>query len=282
METKLSSASKEVIIGKGRPTVLIGERINPSGKKAMSEALKTGDLEIIRKEALNQVAAKADVLDVNVSTYGVNEVELLPRVVKLVMETVDIPLCIDSANAEAMLAALKVYKGKALINSITGEGRSLSKVLPMVKEFNTAVIALPQDEQGIPGTASRRLEIACKIVERAENMGIARENILIDCLALSIGAEPESLVVALETAASVHAELGINTAFAVSNISYGLPDRSLINHAAASAVISGGINCLIVDVAKLRPIILAADVVVSRDHLCRRYIEAFRERQKAV
>ena len=152
METRLRSATKEVIIGDGRPTVLIGERINPTGKKRMSEALRAGDLAVVREEALAQVQAGADVIDVNVATPGVDEVTLLPRVVKLVQETVDVPLCIDSPNPEALAAALKVYKGRPLVNSVTGEEHSLSRVLPLVKEYGAAVVGLVQDEDGAPKT----------------------------------------------------------------------------------------------------------------------------------
>ena len=150
MITRLSSATKEVLIGNGQPTVLIGEGINPTGKKEMSQALKAGNLEIIRKEALAQVQAGADVLDVNVSAFGVDEVTLLPQAVQAVMDTVDVPLCLDSANPKALEAALKVYKGKPLINSVTGEEHSLAKILPLVREYGTAVIGLTQDDDGIP------------------------------------------------------------------------------------------------------------------------------------
>jgi len=179
METIVSSATREVVIGDGQPTVLIGERINPAGKKKLAEALKAGKLEIVRSEALAQVEAGADILDINVSSFGVDEVALLPRAVQAVMDTVDVPLCLDSANPEALAAALKVYKGKPLINSVTGEERSLENVMPLVREYGAAVIGLVQDDEGIPRDVERRVAIAGKIVTRAEAAGIPREDIII-------------------------------------------------------------------------------------------------------
>lgn len=280
METTISSSSKEVIIGDGRPTVLIGERINPAGKKNMAEALKAGNFDIVRNEALAQAQAGADIIDINTTLFGADEASILPKAVQAAMEAVDIPLCIDSANPTALEAALKIYKGKPLINSVTGEEKSLARVLPLVKEYKAAVVGLTQDDEGIPSNAERRVAIAYKIVERAEKIGISRDNIVIDCLALAIGANPASGMIAIETARRIKAELGINTTVAISNISFGMPDRNLLNFAFASAMISAGATCLIVDAAKLRPIILGADLLMSRDKRARRYIDAFRERQK--
>jgi len=280
METKISSATREVIIGDEQPTILIGERINPTGKKRLSEALQTGDLEIVRREAMTQVQAGADIIDVNVTTFGVDEVTLLPQGIQAVMDTVDVPLCLDSANHKALEAALKVYKGKPLINSVNGEERSLKNVLPLVKEYGAAVIGLTQDDNGIPRDAEQRVAIARKIVERAETIGIPREDIIIDCLALAVGAEAGSGVVIIETAHRIKDELGVNLTLGASNISFGLPDRELLNNAFVAVVIAAGVTCLIVDVAKIRPAVLAADLVLNRDKRARRYIEAYRERQR--
>jgi 5-methyltetrahydrofolate--homocysteine methyltransferase len=211
--------------------VLIGERINPTGKKRLAEAMKAGDLEIVRKEALAQVQAGADVLDVNVGTFGVDEVALLPKAVRTVMDTVDVPLCLDSANPEALAAALKVYKGKPLINSVSGEEASLARVLPLVKEYGAAVVGLVQDDEGIPKDAERRLAIARKIVERAEKAGIARQDVVIDILAFAIGAEPSSGLAVIEAIRRIKAELGVNITMGASNVSFGLPDRNLLNSA---------------------------------------------------
>jgi 5-methyltetrahydrofolate--homocysteine methyltransferase len=279
METHVSSANKEVVINAELPTVLIGERINPTGKKRMSEALQKGDLEIVRKEALAQVQAGADILDINVAAAGVDEVTLLPRAVQLVMKAVDVPLCLDSANPEAMEAALKVYKGKPLINSVTGEDGSMARVLPLVKEHGAAVIGLVQDEMGIPNESSRRLEIAYRIIQSAEAMGIPPTDVVIDCLSLSVGADNRAALVTFETIRRIKAELGVNLTVAASNTSFGLPDRDIINSAFVVTAIAMGVTCLILDVAKLRPVVSAADLILGRDDYARRYISAYRERQ---
>jgi 5-methyltetrahydrofolate--homocysteine methyltransferase len=280
METKVASSSREVIIGDNQPTVLIGERINPTGKKKLAEALKAGDLEIVRKEALAQVQAGADILDVNVGTFGVDEVALLPKAVRVVMDTVDVPLCLDSSNPDALEAALKVYKGKPLVNSVTGEEQCLKRVLPVIKKYGAAVIGLVQDDEGIPKDAERRVRIARKIVERVEAAGISREDLVIDCLAFAVGAEPNSGVAIIEAIRRIKAELGVNMTMGASNVSFGLPDRELLNSAFVVMAIAAGATCLIVDVAKVRSIILAADLVLGRDQRARRYIEAYRQRPK--
>lgn len=280
MQTKITSASKEVNIGDGLPTVLIGERINPAGKKNLAEALKAGNFELVRTEALTQAKAGADIIDVNTTIFGIDEVNTLPKAVQTAMEVVDTPLCIDSANTAAVEAALKIYKGKPLINSVTGEEKSLSRVLPLVKEHHAAVVGLTQDEEGIPATAEKRLSIARKIVEHADKIGISPDDIVIDCLALAIGANPVSAIIAIETARQIKNEIGVNITIAVSNISFGMPDRGLLNAAFATAMILSGATSLIVDVAKLHSAVLAADLLITRDKRARRYIEAFRQRQQ--
>ncbi len=280
METKITSATREVIIGGDRPTVLIGERINPSGKKKLGEALKEGNLDIVRQEAKAQTEAGADILDVNVNIFGIDEPALLPQAVKAVMESSDLPLCIDSANAEALEAAIKVYKGKPLINSVTGEESSLTKILPVIKKHGAAVVGLVQDDEGIPKTPEKRLAVAKKIVARAEKMGVPREDIVIDCLSLAVGAETNSGVVALGTIKLIKEELGVNMTLAVSNMSFGLPDRELLNNAFVAACVAAGITCVIVDAKKIRPAVLAADLVMAHDKYARRYVENFRQRQQ--
>jgi 5-methyltetrahydrofolate--homocysteine methyltransferase len=280
METRVSSPTKEVIIGDGRPIVLIGERINPAGKKKLAGALKAGNLEIVRREALAQVQAGADILDVNVGTFGVDEVTLLPLAVKAVIDTIDIPLCLDSADPKALEAALKVYKGKPLINSVTGEEHSLAKVLPLVKEYGAAVIGLVQDDKGIPKDSERRVAVAHKLLERAEAAGIARENIIIDCMAFAVGADPISGPAVIEAIQKIKAELGVNLTLGASNVSFGLPDRNLLNDAFVVMAVAAGVTCLIVDVAKVRPAVLAADLILGHDKHARRYIGAYRQRQR--
>jgi 5-methyltetrahydrofolate--homocysteine methyltransferase len=217
METKVSSPSKEVIIGDDRPTVLIGERINPSGKKKLTETLKAGDLEIVRKEALAQTQAGADIIDVNVGIFGIDEAALLPKAVQAVMETVDTPLCFDSSNPDALEAALKVYKGKPLVNSVTGEENSLKRVLPLIKEYGAAVIGMVQDEDGIPKDADGRVRVAHKIVERAEAAGIPREDLVIDCLAFAVGAEPTSGAAVMEAIWTIRSEAIPHLAYPIVN-----------------------------------------------------------------
>jgi 5-methyltetrahydrofolate--homocysteine methyltransferase len=280
METRVSSATKEVIIADGQPTVLIGERINPTGKKRLAEALKAGNLDIVGNEALAQVQAMADIIDINVGMLDVDEVSLLPRAVQVVMDTVDVPLCLDSANPQALATALKVYQGKPLINSVTGEEHSLEKVLPLVRDYGTAVIGLLQDDEGIPNNPERRLAIAGKIVDRAQAVGIPRHDLIIDCLAGTVGADTNAGLVTIETIRRVKAELGVNLTLGASNVSFGLPDRDLLNSAFVAMAIAAGVTCLIVDVARVRPIVLAADLVLGHDRHARRYIEAYRQRQK--
>jgi 5-methyltetrahydrofolate--homocysteine methyltransferase len=280
METKVASPSREVVIGDNQPTVLIGERINPTGKKKLAEALKAGDLEIVRREAVAQVQAGADILDVNVGTFGVDEITLLPKAVRAVMDTMDVPLCLDSSNPDALEAALKVYKGKPLVNSVTGEEQCLKRVLPLIKKYGAAVIGLVQDDEGIPKDAQRRVRIAHKIVEKVEVAGIPREDLVIDCLAFAVGAEPNSGVAVIEAIRRIKAELGVNMTMGASNVSFGLPDREPLNNAFVVMAIAAGATCLIVDVAKVRSIVLAADLVLGRDKRARRYIEAYRQRPK--
>ncbi len=276
METVLSSAVKTVKMSDKSPTVIIGERINPSGKKKMAEALKNGDMQIIRDEAVAQVAAGADVLDVNVNIFGIDEASLLPQAVKTVMEVVDVPLCIDSNNAESVAAALKVYQGKALINSVTGEEKSLTAVLALAKEYNAAVIGLVQDEEGIPKSVDKRLSIAHKIVDRAAKIGIPPEDIVIDCLVLAIGADAGSGIACLETIQRIRKELGVNMTLAASNISFGMPERALLTGTFVATTIAAGATSIIADAAKIRSNVLAADLIAGRDQRARRYISGTR------
>ncbi len=280
METRVASSAKEVIIGDSQPTVLIGERINPSANKRLAEALKTGDIEeIVRKEAISQVEAGADMIDVNVSTFGVDEAAFLPRAVKIAMEAVDVPLCIDSANPEALEAALRVYKGKPLVNSVSGEKHSLEKVLPLVKEYGAAVVGLVQDDKGVPKDTERRVSVAHTIVEGAEAAGIPREDIVIDCLAFAVGADTGSGPEVLGAIRRVKAELGVNQTLGASNISFGLPDRGSLNNAFAALIIEAGVTCLITNVRKELSVARAVDLILGRDKRARWYIEAYRLRQ---
>ncbi len=278
METILSCKTHRVIIGDGRPTVIIGERINPSGKKEMSNALKQGKFEDIRREATAQIQAGADVLDINVGIAGVDEIELLPKVTRIATDAAGIPLCLDSTNTKALAAALNIYEGKALINSVTGEEKSLKSVLPLVKGYGAAVIGLIQDDDGIPDTLDKRISIAHKIVDRAVAAGILLEDIIIDCLATSVGVDTGSALLVLETIQRIKTEIGVNLTLGASNVSFGLPDRDVINRAFAVVAIRAGLTSMIADAAKLRPIVLAADLLMDHDSYSQRYINACRKR----
>ncbi len=280
METRISSAKKEVLISSTRPTVLIGERINPTGKKKLAAALQAGDMDAIRAEAVTQVQAGADMLDVNVGVPGLDEVKLLPHVVQIIMDAVDVPLCLDSHNPRALEAAIKVYRGKPLINSVNGEARSMQEILPIVKEYGAAVVGLTMNENGIPNNADTRVNIAHKIVDSAEKLGIPREDVIIDCLAMAIGVDNMVGNLTIETIGKVKAELGVNMTFGGSNISFGMPDRHLLNAAFLSMAIAAGITCPIVNVSQVRPAILAIDLVLGRDRHAARYLNAYRQRQK--
>ncbi|MBN2039646.1 MAG: dihydropteroate synthase [Spirochaetes bacterium] len=281
METKISSSKKEVIISNTGPTMLIGERINPTGKKKLQAALKEGNFEVVKEEAINQVNAGADILDVNVVAPDVNEIAILPKAIEAVMSVVDVPICIDINNPAALKEAIKVYQGKPIVNSVSGEERSLGEVLPLVKEYGAAVIGLTVDDDGIPKEAGKRLEIAHKIIERAEAAGIPREDIIIDSLAISLGADDKAGLVTLNAIRMISKELGVNQTLGASNISFGLPDRLVVNTAFLALAIDAGITCPTVNAAHVKQAVLAIDLVCGRDRLGRRYITDFRNRKNS-
>ena len=278
MTTTVSSTAKEVLIGFDQPTVLIGERINPTGRKKLAAALQAGDLDVLRREAIAQVQAGADILDVNVGTSGVDEVALLPQAVKVVMAAVDVPLCLDSDNPKALAAALRVYKGRPIVNSVNGQEDRLREVLPLIKEYGAVVIGLTMDDEGIPKDSDRRVAIAHKIVERAQALGIPREDIIIDSLALTVATDGKAALATLDTIRRVKAEFGVNQTLGASNISFGLPERPIINHAFLALAIAAGVTCPVVHAAQVRPAILATDLLLGRDHYAMRYIKGYRAR----
>jgi 5-methyltetrahydrofolate--homocysteine methyltransferase len=279
METKISSAKREIVISDSGPTILIGERINPTGKKKLAAALKAGDFEVIRQEAIAQVEAGADILDVNVVAPDVDEISVLPKAIETIMDAVDVPLCIDINNPAALKEALKVYEGKPVVNSVSGEERSLTEVLPLVKEYGAAVIGLALDDSGIPKEAERRLEVANNIIERAASLGIPREDVIIDCLALAVGSDDQAGFVTLQAIRTVKEQLGVNQTLGASNISFGLPDRPLVNKAFLSLAIEAGVTCPTVDAAQVRATVMATDLILGRDRFAQRYIKDFRRRQ---
>jgi 5-methyltetrahydrofolate--homocysteine methyltransferase len=287
METILRSATREVRIQAGQPTVTIGERINPTGKKRLAEALREGNIDYVVAEALAQFEAGADVLDINVGTTGVDEVALIPKVLRAVMTAVPLPVSLDSSNPEVLRAGLQAHReiapqGKPLINSITGEESRLQSVLPLVAEYKAAVIGLAMDDKGIPATPEERLEVAKRILKRASEFGIPKEDILLDCLAMTVGADSQAGRITLECIRLFKQELGNNMTLGVSNISHGLPERDVVTQTYLIMAILSGVNCPIIDTAKMRPAILAADLLLGRDEYASRYIKDFKKRQKRL
>lgn len=276
METKLVGRKVEVTISPDLPTVIIGERINPTGKKKLAEALRAGDMENVRQLAVSQAGAGAQVIDVNVGAAGVDEEVLLPRAVETIASATGMPICIDSPHERALPAALMICGGNPLINSVNGEEASLERVLPLVKEFNAAVIGLAMDDDGIPDTAEGRLRVAEKIVERAAKMGIGPERILIDCLALTVGADHRAGLITLQAIRLVREKLGVNLALGASNVSHGLPDRETVNNYFIAMAIAAGVNCPIVDPNKARGAVIIADLLTGRDEWSQNYLAYYR------
>jgi len=279
METRIRSKTREVVIGPKHPTVIIGERINPTGKKRLAASLLAGDMSRVRRLAKSQAANGAAVLDVNVGAAGADEVELLPLAIRAVSEVTDLPLCLDSPNAQALRAGLEVYEGKALINSVNGEEASLERVLPLVKEYGAAVIGLTMDDSGIPGDVATRIAIATKIVERAEALGIPRKDVLIDPLAMAICADFRTAIVTLETIRAVREQLGVNMTLGASNISFGLPDREAINEIFLAMALAAGVNAPIANPRHARKGTLIADLLLGRDEFGMAYVTYCRQQR---
>ena len=283
METTLASKSKTVLISPERPFVIIGERINPTGRKKLAEEMANGDFSRVRADALAQVEAGAQVLDVNSGVPGADEPAVMRQAVQMVMETVDVPLCFDSPNPAALEAALSVYSGRALINSTTGEDAALERVLPLAKKYGAAVIALCNDERGIVPDPQARLAVARKIVARAADFGLAASDLIFDPLVLTVGADSNASQVTLETIRLLRQELGANTTAGASNVSFGLPDRPALNAAFIAMAMMAGLTAAITNPLEpaVRTSILAADLCLGRDDYGGRWIKAFRKREKA-
>ncbi len=280
--TKISSKTQTIEIGRNLPTVIIGERINPTGRKILQKTLLNDDFSVVREDAVNQVAAGATVLDVNAGVPDADEAALLEKAIREIMSVTDVPLCIDTANPKALAAALKVYEGKPLINSVNGEERSLESMLPLVKESGAAVIGLCMDDKGIPTTPEARLRVAARIIERAGKIGIDIENIVIDPLVLTMGADSNAGTVTLKTIEMIVAEFGVNITMGASNVSFGMPDREYINAAFLAMSIQAGLTCPITNplLSELTTSMLAADLVMGKDDWGMRWINAFRARGK--
>ncbi len=275
MKTILSGLSKEVIIDTEGPVVIIGECINPTRRKKLVSTLQEKNFEYMLSLAKSQIDAFADVLDVNVGFPGVVDEELLPEAVIVLQENFDIPLCLDSPNPKAIEAALKVAKGKCLINSVNAEEKSLQILLPIAKEYNAAIIGLVLDDDGITHDPEKRLAIAEKIVERAVKAGIKEEDVIIDPMAMAVSADMSACKVTLETIRLVHQNLGLNITQGSSNISFGLPHRESINDAFMAMSIMNGLTCPIANPEKITGLIRAADLVLGRDDYAIRFIENY-------
>jgi len=279
LETKLSSPTKTVILSPDTPVKIIGERINPTGRKALAAEMAEGNLQRVADDAVAQVEAGAAILDVNAGVPMVDEPALLAEVVKLVQSLTNVPLCIDSSVTDALARGLEVYEGKALVNSVNGEEDRLEKVLPLVKKYGAAVIGLAMDESGIPETPELRLQVAKKILERAQDHGIDPEDVVIDPLVLPVGASPMAGRIVLETLRLVKSELGVNTVCGASNISFGLPNRPLLNAAFLSMTVAAGITAVIANPTdeSSKAGILAGDVLMANDENCMNWIRANRK-----
>jgi 5-methyltetrahydrofolate--homocysteine methyltransferase len=276
MQTVLKGSSSEVVIAADHPTVMIGERINPTGRKAFSAELQAGDLSRIARDTLAQINAGARVLDVNVGAASVDEVDLLPQAVTIVQETADVPVCIDSPNPAALATALKVAKGKVLINSVNGETEKLNSVLPLVAEYGAAVIALCMDDDGIPATAEKRLEVAEKILSEAQKLGIPPQDILLDPLVLAVGADHTAGQVTLAAAHLIREKLGANMTAGASNVSHGMPQREVLNTVWLALLRQAGVNAPICNPLKNSLAVRAIDLMLGFDEWGMNYIQTFR------
>ena len=279
MLTTIRGKTTEIGIGIDQPFRIIGERINPTGHKKLAAALTERDYDYIRQLAATQVSNGAEILDVNVGVAGLDDVSLLPEVIQIVTDEVDIPICIDTPNPEALAAALSVTPGKPLINSVNGEEASLNTVLPLVKEYNAAVIALTMDDDGIPSDPEKRLAIAAKIIERASKAGIPIEDIVVDPLVMTVGADSQAAVVTIKTIKLVKENFGVNINLGASNVSFGLPDRHTVNQSFLALAMGAGATCAITHPRKLGLTIRAIDLLLGRDDFGMRYITYWRGQQ---
>ena len=277
-DTIISSNSKEVIIGYERPFVIIGERINPTGRKLLAKEMAEGDFSRVEKDALEQVAAGAQMLDVNAGIPLADEPKILANSIKLVQSLTDVPLSIDSSIVAALEAGLEVYKGKALLNSVTGEEERLESVLPLVKKYGCAVVAISNDETGISEDPDVRFEVAKKIVERAADHGIPTHDIVVDPLVMPIGAINSAVKQVMKLVRRLKNELKVNTTCGASNVSFGLPNRHGINAAFLTMAIASGLTSAITNPLEENIIqaVLGADVMMGNDPDCSKWIKKYR------
>jgi 5-methyltetrahydrofolate--homocysteine methyltransferase len=278
-DTVVSSRTKEVVIGFDRPFVMIGERINPTGRKILAEEMAAGDFSRVERDALAQVEAGAQMLDVNAGIPLADEPAILARAIQVVQSVTDVPLCIDSSIIAALEAGLAVYQGKALVNSVTGEEACLEAVLPLVKKYGAAVIGISNDETGIAEDPDMRYAVAKKIVERAADFGIPRDDVIIDPLVMPLGAINLAGTQAFHLIRRLRTELKVNTSCGASNISFGLPARGSINAAFLCMAICNGMTSGITNPCheEILRAVLASDAMMGRDPSCMRWLRRFRE-----
>ncbi|NMC39170.1 MAG: dihydropteroate synthase [Bacteroidales bacterium] len=275
MKTVLTGRSREVVIDTEGLVVIIGESINPTRRKKLVSTLQSGDFGYLLELAESQINAGADVLDVNVGFPGVDDVKLLPEAVLAIQDKFDVPLCLDSPNPLAIEAALKVSRGKCLINSVNGKEASLESLLPVARDYRAAIIGLCMDDDGITNDPEKRLAIAEKIIERAVKTGIRQEDVVIDPLAMAVSAEPMACMVTLETIRLIHLKLGHNITMGASNISFGLPGREALNAAYIAICIQNGLTCPIANPEKITSAIRATDLILGRDDFAVRFVMHF-------
>ena len=278
-KTLVSSATKEVVIGFDQPFVMIGERINPTGRKLLSEEMSKGDFSRVEQDTLAQVAAGAHMLDVNAGIPLADEPKILADTIKLVQSLTDVPLSIDSSIVAALQAGLEVYQGKALLNSVTGEDERLETVLPLVKKYSCAVVAISNDETGISENPDVRFAVAKKIVERAKDYGIPSSDIVVDPLVMPIGALNSAGMQVIKLVRRLQEELKVNTTCGASNVSFGLPNRNGINSAFLTMAIASGLTSAITNPLheSVMQSVLGADVMMGNDPNCVRWIKRYRQ-----
>ena len=278
-DTVVSSATKEVVIGFDRPFVIIGERINPTGRKILAAEMAAGDFSRVEADARAQVEAGAHMLDVNAGIPLADEPAILAKAVQLVQSITDVPLSIDSSIVAALEAGLAVYKGKALVNSVTGEDERLEAVLPLVKKHGAAVIAISNDETGISEDPDVRFAVAKKIVHRAMDYGIPAADVVVDPLVMPIGAINQAGVQVMRLVRRLREELKVNTSCGASNVSFGLPNRDGINSAFLTMAMAAGLTSAITNPLHLDVVraVMGGDVMLGHDPDCARWIRRFRE-----
>jgi 5-methyltetrahydrofolate--homocysteine methyltransferase len=278
LETVLRSRTREVVISIDRPFVVIGERINPTGRKVLAAEMKEGRMDRVKADAIAQAAAGAHMLDVNAGIPAIDEPALLVATIKAVTEVSDLPICIDSSVMEALEAALAAYEGKALVNSVTAEDERMDRILPLVKKHGAAVIGMANDETGISMVPEERLAIARRIVERAADYGIPKEDVIIDPIAMTVAADPTCGLITLETMRLIRDQLGNNMTCGASNVSFGLPDRPTVNAAFLPLAMHAGLSCAITNplVPEVRRAVLAGDLLLGHDEYAMRWIASYR------